>query len=125
MSQFYLILPLIVITSTLVFPFGMHVATKYNSRIAVAIGAFLVLGSNFLASYTSNVFLFFVLYALGFGVGKGFLYPAPLAAGWSHLSERRGLVSGLVVSGLGIGAFIFGMVVAQICNPNNEAPIMV
>ena len=39
-------------------------------------------------------------------MGKGFLYPAPLNAGWSHLPGRKGFVSGIVVSGLGMGAFI-------------------
>jgi hypothetical protein len=54
--------------------------------------------------------MFFVLYAVGFGIGKGFLYPAPLVAGWSHLPGRKGFVSGIIVSGLGIGALVFGII---------------
>ncbi len=59
------------------------------------------------------------MYAVGFGIGKGFLYPAPLNAGWSHLPGRKGFVSGVVVSGLGIGAFIFSLITKQILNPEN------
>lgn len=62
---------------------------------------------------------------MGFGIGKGFLYPAPLKAGWSHLEGRRGLVSGIIVSGLGIGSFSFGMLVSYLTNPDNLEPIMV
>lgn len=54
--------------------------------------------------------MFFILYAVGFGIGKGFLYPAPLVAGWSHLLGRKGFVSGIIVSGLGIGALVFGII---------------
>lgn len=57
-----------------------------------------------------NVTLFFIFYAVGFGVGKGFMYPAPLNAAWSHLPGRKGFVSGIVVSGLGIGAFAFAII---------------
>ena len=60
-----------------------------------------------------------MLYAVGFGIGKGFLYPAPLNAGWSHLPGRKGFVSGVVVSGLGVGALIFSLITKQILNPEN------
>jgi hypothetical protein len=58
-------------------------------------------------------------------VGKGFLYPAPLEAGWSHLEDRKGLVSGIIVSGLGIGSFIFGMLTSWLVNPQNLTPTMI
>ena len=46
------------------------------------------------------------------GLAKGFIYPANLAAGYSHLPGRKGLVSGVIVSAVGFGASIFGV----ICN---------
>ena len=66
---------------------------------------------------------FFIFYAVGFGIGKGFLYPAPLKASWSHLPGRKGLVSGVIVSGLGLGAFVYGIVVNMIVNPDNLSPV--
>jgi hypothetical protein len=59
---------------------------------------------------SSNPAVFFIFYPIGFGFGKGLLYPASLFAAWSHLSGRKGLTSGIIVSGMGIGAFIFGIV---------------
>jgi OFA family oxalate/formate antiporter-like MFS transporter len=67
--------------------------------------------------------MFFILYAVGFGVGKGFIYPAPLRATWSHLPGRKGLVSGVITAGLGFGAFIYGLIINFIVNPNNIKPI--
>ena len=72
-----------------------------------------------------NPTAFFALYAVGFGIGKGFLYPAPLNAGWSHLPGRKGFVSGLIVSGVGVGAFVFGIFVQRIVNPKNLPPSMI
>ena len=55
-------------------------------------------------------------------MGKGLMYPAPLNAAWSHLPGRKGFVSGIVVSGLGMGAFAFGILARRIVNPDNLFP---
>ena len=83
-----MVLPLIVIVSTIVFPLGMHMASTVGSRLTVALGGTITITTTFLSSLTVNPLAFFALYALGFGIGKGFLYPAPLKAGWSHLEQR-------------------------------------
>lgn len=72
-----------------------------------------------MASITLNPLFFYVLYAFGLGVAKGLIYPAALAAGYSHLPGRKGLVSGIVTSGVGFGAFVFGIVANRLVNPNN------
>ena len=124
MSQFYLVLPLIVIVSTVFFPLGMETARHFGSRTAVAIGGTIIVLTTFCSTFTSSPTAFFIVYAVGFGIGKGFLYPAPLVAGWSHLEDRKGLVSGMIVSGLGFGAFSFGLIVSFIVNPDNLVPQM-
>ena len=53
------------------------------------------------------------------GIFKGFLGPAILRAGWSHLPERKGFVSGLIISGFGFGGFLFSMITQKLCNPAN------
>jgi hypothetical protein len=119
MSEFYLVLPLIVITSTVVFPVGMHLSKEINSRFVIFTGGVIVVGSSLMASATLSTAMFFLFYAVGFGVGKGFLYPAPLYAGWTHLPGRKGFVSGIIVSGLGIGALMFGIIAQKLVNPEN------
>ena len=125
MSQFYLVLPLIVITSTIFFPIGMQTAKRLGPRVGIATGGIIVITTTFLSSYAQTPGAFFAIYSIGFGIGKGFLYPAPLEAGWSHLEDKKGLVSGIIVSGLGIGSFIFGMLVSWLVNPSNLTPTMV
>jgi hypothetical protein len=53
--------------------------------------------------------IFILSFAFGMGFFKGCLTPAVLRAGWSHLPERKGLVSGCIISGYGFGGFIFGI----------------
>lgn len=121
-SQFYAILPLIVLVSTIFFPIGMSSASKFGSRKTILTGAVILVASVFIVSVYTHPVTFFIIYAGGFGIGKGFLYPAPLKASWSHLPGRKGLVSGTIVSGLGLGAFIYGIVVNKLVNPDNLVP---
>ena len=97
----------------------MRLSSIIGSRAVILIGGFLAIGLTLVSTLTLHVHVFFALYAVGFGMGKGFMYPAPLNAAWSHLPGRKGFVSGIVVSGLGIGAFAFGVLARQIVNPDN------
>ena len=73
----------------------------------------------YLCSYIRNPTLFIYLYSLSFGTAKAFLYSSALAAGWSHLPGRVGVVSGVIISGFGFGGFVFGIVTNRLSNPDN------
>ena len=118
-SNFYAVMPIIVALSSISFPLGMASANRLGSRLTVLIGGSCVTAAAFVCSLSTNPVLFMIVYAGGFGVGKGFIYSAPLRAAWSHLPGRKGLVSGLVVSGLGLGAFFYGLLVNKLVNPDN------
>ena len=64
-----------------------------------------------------NTFIY--LFAIGQGIGKGFMYSPALYCGYSHLPGRKGVVSGCIISGYGFGGFIFGMITGALCNPDN------
>ena len=85
----------------------------------LTIGGIVSIISVYIAIKMNNPNLFFLIYAVGFGLGKGFMYPSALYAGWSHLPARKGLVSGIIVAGMGIGSFIFGIVTHSLVNPEN------
>ena len=122
-NQFYAILPIIVVISTLTFPIGMYLTNLFGSRRVVLLGTLFCCVAVFGSATIRHPLPFFFMYAGGFGVGKGFLYPAPLRASWSHLPGRTGFVSGAIVSGLGIGAFVYGLIVNRLVNPLNKEPI--
>ena len=41
---------------------------------------------------------------------------------WEYFPNRKGLVTALALSGLGIGPFIFGYISLAIVNPENDIP---
>jgi hypothetical protein len=47
---------------------------------------------------------------------------APLLAAWLHFPDRKGLVSGIIMAGFGLGVFIYNIVSNKIANPNNIPP---
>jgi MFS family permease len=101
----------------------MKSANIIGSKVTVIIGGSIVCLSVIATSFMRKPVLFFIFYAFLFGIGKGFIYPAPLRASWSHLPGRKGFVSGVIVSGLGLGAFMYGILVNLLVNPLNKSPV--
>lgn len=66
---------------------------------------------------------FLMVFPVVVGTLKGFFKQSSLRAGWSHLEKRRGLVSGIVLSGYGLGGSIFGMLFQWLADPLDVEPI--
>lgn len=81
-----------------------------HSKPVILIGGFVGIALlYFCVAIHVNPFLFIVMYATGNGVIKGFYKQSSLVAGWSHLGGRKGLVSGVILSGYGIGGSLFSL----------------
>ena len=110
MREFYSVLPIIFLVSTIVFPVGMITSGLYGPKLVMALGSLIVVTATLIASLTTNPWIFYLVFSVGFGLGKGLTYPASFKAGWLVLPGRKGLVSGIVVSGFGVGSCIYGLV---------------
>ena len=77
----------------------------------------------YLCSYIESPSAFIYCYGCAFGIGKALMYSAALQAGWSHLQDRIGMVSGLIICGFGFGGFFFGILMNKLCNPDNVAVV--
>ena len=108
--EFYIVFPLMLITTTVFMPLGMKVSIIYPSYIAIFCGAFFQIGSIYLSSYINSPVLFIIVFAVGFGIGKSFTYSCAFHSATSHLKGKKGLVSGIVVSALGVGGFIYSQI---------------
>jgi len=62
-------------------------------------------------------------FSTGFGLLKGATQATTLRAGWSHLPSRKGFVTGVILSGYGVGGFIFSIFFQQLANPNQVAAV--
>jgi len=67
--------------------------------------------------------VFIVMYSTGCGVLKGFFKQCSLIAGWSHLGGRKGLVSGIVLGGYGLGGALYGLYYHNMIDSANAEPV--
>lgn len=125
-GTFYPMQPIIVVIATLIYPLGDRMIDWFGkeSRPVIALGSSIALTAVFICSFAESISLgpigFMALYCIGMGIFKGMLQSALLRAGWSHLPERKGLVSGCVISGFGFGGFFFGELAQWVANPGGR-----
>src|SRR5262245_57744557 len=67
-----------------------------------------------LALHVGSIPLFYLGYSVvgGIGIGLGYVTPVSTAAKW--FPDKRGLVTGVVVMGFGVGAFVMSKVLAPL-----------
>ena len=61
-----------------------------------------------------------MLYGVSFGICNGLSYTIPLKICWDHYPERKGMVSGVIIGGFGLGSFLFGFISTMCINPHNK-----
>lgn len=47
---------------------------------------------------------------------------APMVSSWLHYPDRKGLISGIIAAGFGLGIFSYGIISRRIANPDNIPP---
>ncbi len=93
---------------------------KWNPKTIVAVGGFIALAGKWFASYTTDIWLFIALYGILGGIGNGMSYMIPLVCTWEYFPKRRGLVTGIIVSGYGLGSFISAQGSTLLVNPESK-----
>ena len=63
--------------------------------------------------------MFLVWYAGLFPIGIGIVYWPPILSALEWFSGSRGTINGLILSGFGFGAFIFGFISSALLNPDH------
>ncbi|KAG5443126.1 Oxalate:formate antiporter [Clonorchis sinensis] len=102
-------------------PIGGMIANKIGFRIVVGVSCIFESVGVLLTYFTIQKTFFGVIvtYALLNGVGLGLGYSVVIAVATSWFPARRGLVSGLIVGGFGLGALIFTPIQTAYINPDN------
>ncbi len=77
-----------------------------------------------LALEYNNLLLFYFGYGVIGGAGIGFGYVTPVATAAKWFPDRKGLATGLVVMGFGVGAFLFSQLLAPflVVQTNEDLP---
>lgn len=103
-------------------PFGVKLMKKVKAKhICIATG--ILIGISFYsASLTKSFMTFTILFGILGGVFIGFLYMIPVAHCYKYFPKKKGMVSGIIVAGSGLGTFLFSMVAIEAINPHNAKP---
>lgn len=90
-------------------PFGVKLMKKIKAKqICIATG--ILIGISFyVSSLTKSFYTFVVTFGILGGVLIGFLYMIPVAHCYKYFPKKKGMVSGIIVAGSGLGTFLFSM----------------
>lgn len=103
---------------------GGLLARRIGPRWSSLIGSLTLSAGVFLSSLSIRVSFFLLLLTYGamVGVGLGITYVGPITCAMRWLPRWKGVASGAVVSGFGLGALIFDTIQTSYINPENHPP---
>ena len=88
---------------------GGKLAAKFSTRSVVIFGGFILFAGFFLASFITKAFPWglWITYGIMGGLGMGFTYSTTIACAQKWFPDKRGLITGIIVSAIGFGGVIF------------------
>ena len=112
-----------VYTTTLAFQglfmlIGGLIEKSIGARRTIFLGGYLIVIGTFLASVATSLAQLIIFGGVMFGTGTGMIYSTPISCAIRWKPEKKALLSGIVVSGFGGGAFVFGLIANRLVNPN-------
>ncbi len=102
--------------------FGGYFQTRYGPRAVATVGGILYGIGVMLAGLTASahsVLLLYLTYGILGGIGVGLAYIVPLAMLIRWFPDRRGFITGLAVSGFGLGALLIAQTVPALLAPTS------
>jgi MFS family permease len=91
-----------------------------SSPYIALLGGYTACISMYLAGLSRSLTELVLTQGILFGVGFGVAFAAPVSCAVRWDPSRKGLITGLVTSGLGCGSFVFGFVANAIVNPHSN-----
>jgi len=107
---------LLLATLTIGSVIGGKIAAKFSTRTVVLIGGIILSAGFFLASFVTadHAKLLWLTYGVMGGVGMGFTYSTTIACAQKWYPHKKGLVTGIIVSALGLGGVVFTPIVEKL-----------
>ncbi len=104
--------------------FGSLLEKKVGPRIVLLLGGVLMIIGAATSYYTIKISFWFFVFTFGLvnGLGIGVSYVSPIACAMKWMPKWKGLVSGVVVAGIGLSPLVFNAVQTGFINPTNKHP---
>ena len=101
--------------------FGGYVVEKIGARGSVALGGYIIALGSLLSSFATSLAWFITTQGGIFGLGFGIAYTGPIIAASKWLPEKKGLLNGLIIGGMGVGSLVFSAIANAYVNPNHHS----
>jgi hypothetical protein len=112
-----LVLPLILVSQMAGMPLGPVLERQLGPRVTALVGAAMMFAGVFTSSYVTQLLPFVGLYSVVFGLGVGIAYQMPFLTGGRWFPQKKGMVTGAIISGMGGSAFLLNMLSTRLVNP--------
>jgi OFA family oxalate/formate antiporter-like MFS transporter len=93
--------------------FLSHVSNRLLSILAVVAMSSSVFISSFMTKFVGYIFFYGLTYGFSIGVG----YFPPVKNAYLHLPTKKGICSGIIMSGFGLGSALFNIIILELINP--------
>lgn len=115
--------PVFLLFVGITFFFGVKLAKKIGLKLVCVLESLLMTLAIFISSFMPDFWSFMFFYAIVYGLGSGLLYLVPIYICSLHFPNKKGLISGIIVSGNGMATLFAGQMSQGIINPNNQKAI--
>lgn len=96
---------------------GGYLADRMGPARVVLFGALLMAGGLFLASQAQSITGIVLAYAIGVGIGGGFIYIPSISLVPRWFKRQRGFATGIALCGVGLGTFAFPLLGEALLTP--------
>lgn len=95
---------------------GGKLAAKYSTRAVVIVGGVILSAGFLLASFVTseNPYFLWLTYGVMGGLGMGFTYSTTISCAQKWYPQKKGLVTGVIVSALGFGGAVFTPIIESL-----------
>src|SRR5262245_39768914 len=114
LAQLQITFSILIVVQTFLSPFQGVLVDRFGPRLLLSIGAVIAGFSWVLAAQASNVFTLYLTYGLLGGIGTGIVYVGVSGHMGQWFPDKRGLATGLVAAGYGMGALLTTFPIASV-----------
>eukprot|EP00954_Amorphochlora_amoebiformis_P026110 1377211-Amorphochlora_amoeboformis.AAC.3 len=95
---------------TIGMPIGGAIERRYGPRVTALVGVWFMSFGVFISYYATSLLQLVSTYGFMYGIGMGIAYMNPIQCGMRWMPKRKGIISGIVVTGFGLGGAMFNVI---------------
>ena len=125
LPQLQITFSILIVVQTFLSPFQGVLVDRFGPRALLSIGTVIAGLSWILAAQASSVFTLYLTYGLLGGIGTGIVYVGVIGHMVQWFPDKRGLATGLVAAGYGMGALLTTFPIATVLRESSYQDALV